>query len=774
MWRATYNGSLSESQCYKPSGTYGVGVDSTDNVTAATVITGGSGYTSAPTCAIAGPTNNQPYKSPTGSTLWAGGTQATCTATVSSSSTTAVWTIKMSDPPFTDWVSGVSGFTVGGTTYTFFTSLTGVTTPNAVLMVSSSSNSTQETDAAKNLEAAINDNSSQCVTAPCFANITAANTYAIATESTSTVTLTAKTAGYAGNFNAVWENGFLLGPELVTITNTTKGQGPNYVSGITVGTGVNAGSGYQPETPITLTGVGSGAIAIANTSISTGAQSYQPSYGAAPGYDMATGLGSPNAYNLVFASAWIKPQTITFTTNAPSSAAYNSQFTVAATASSGLTVAFTSSGSCTNSGATYTMTSGAGSCSVIANQAGDGAYAAAPTVTQTVSATPAPQTITFTTNAPSSAAYNSHFTVAATSGSGLTVAFTSSGSCTNSVATYTVTSGSGSCSVIANQSGNTNYSAAPTVTQTVNATPASQSISFTLSSTGTYGGSVPLTATATSGLPVTYHVVSGPGSITNNSPVVVEGGRPEIGCSNVVKGVRPNGVGCGYTLSFTGTGQVVVEADQTGNGNYGAATAVQQTVNVGQAPLTVNVNPASFTYGGTLPTFTGNLVTLVNGDTVGTTITVTYSTTVLANANAGTYSGAITATVTGSSAGNYVTPTVNPGTLTITPATLTATCAGGSFTQGGTVPAFAITITGIVLPVSNPGPAVVHPDRPTGITSSCGLAPGLSNESTPGNYPTGIVPTVAGIPLTNYTVVNVDGDLTINPAAPARLPGRNK
>lgn len=37
------------------------------------------------------------------------------------------------------------------------------------------------------------------------------------------------------------------------------------------------------------------------------------------------------------------PQTITFTTNAPPSAAYGSSFTVAATASSGLPVVFTSS-----------------------------------------------------------------------------------------------------------------------------------------------------------------------------------------------------------------------------------------------------------------------------------------------------------------------------------------------------------------------------------------------------------------------------------------------
>lgn len=91
----------------------------------------------------------------------------------------------------------------------------------------------------------------------------------------------------------------------------------------------------------------------------------------------------------VFVAATQLSQTITFTTNAPSSAAYVSSFSVAATASSGDTVAFTSSGSCSNSGATYTMTSGAGACSVIANQAGDSNYAPAPTVTQTTNAQPA-------------------------------------------------------------------------------------------------------------------------------------------------------------------------------------------------------------------------------------------------------------------------------------------------------------------------------------------------------------------------------------------------
>ncbi len=396
------NGSTEEAHCYKPAGTYGV--DSTDNVTQATIINGGTGYTSAPTCTIAGPSNAAPYKSPTGTTLWTGGTQATCTASVNSGTTNAVWTVKINAAPGSAttgvWPSGGASVTVGGTTYTFVTSLTGTPYSNAVLLVASGTTSAQETGTAKNLEAAINNTSSQCSASPCFANVTGANASATATESTSTVTLTAKTGGYAGNFSVSWGTGFEFGAGYIVITNTTLGQGPNYVSGIAI---TSAGSGYQPETPITLTGGGgSGAIAVANTSIGTAAQSYQPAWGAAPGYDLATGLGTPNAYNLVCSSAWgstcQQSQTITVTTAPPSSAVYGSTFPVAATASSGLTPAFTASGGCSvvdngNGSATYTMTSGVSSCSVIINQAGNGSYSAAPTVTDSVSATQAVLTV---------------------------------------------------------------------------------------------------------------------------------------------------------------------------------------------------------------------------------------------------------------------------------------------------------------------------------------------------------------------------------------------
>ena len=145
--------------CYQPSGTYGS--LSTQALNTVTVITKGSGYTSAPTCSLGAPSNLNKYKDPTGTiTLWGGGTQAMCSATVSGGKVTSI-------------------------------SLT------------------------------------------------------------------------------------------------------------------NDGQGYTGGTSCTLTGGGgSGATCSASPTISTAPSTWQPAYGATPGWDFATGIGSVNAYNLVFNKAW--------------------------------------------------------------------------------------------------------------------------------------------------------------------------------------------------------------------------------------------------------------------------------------------------------------------------------------------------------------------------------------------------------------------------------------------------------------------------------------
>jgi hypothetical protein len=151
--------------------------------------------------------------------------------------------------------------------------------------------------------------------------------------------------------------------------------------------------------------------------------------------------------------------------------------------------------------------------------------------------------------------------------------------------------------------------------------------------------------------------------------------------------------------------------------------------------------------GAALPTFTGTVSGLVNGDTLGTTVIVTYSTTATSNSPAGTYP--ITATVSGTSATSYFV-TVNAGTLTISPAgaqTLTVAAASATRAYGAANPAFTGTVTG----------------AQNGDTFTESFSTTATAASSVGSYP--IVPAASGANLGNYSVVIVDGALTVTPAA---------
>jgi hypothetical protein len=116
--------------------------------------------------------------------------------------------------------------------------------------------------------------------------------------------------------------------------------------------------------------------------------------------------------------------------------------------------------------------------------------------------------------------------------------------------------------------------------------------------------------------------------------------------------------------------------------------------------LTVTAANATMTAGAALPTLTGTVTGLANGDTLGTTIDVAYSTTATTTSAVGSYP--IVPSVTGTNLGNYTVTIVN-GALTVTAAattttvtapasaaygagvTLTATVASTAGTPGGTV-----------------------------------------------------------------------------------------
>ena len=258
-------------------------------------------------------------------------------------------------------------------------------------------------------------------------------------------------------------------------------------------------------------------------------------------------------------------QSISFT--APASGTAPGSATLSATGGgSGNPVVFSvdpaSAKVCSVSGATVTYIA-AGNCVVDANQAGTGTYAAAPQVQQTITVSSRQklsQSISFT--APASGTAPGSATLSATGGgSGNPVVFSvdpaSAKVCSVSGATVTYIA-AGNCVVDANQAGTGTYAAAPQVQQTITVSSRqklSQSILFTAPASGTAPGSATLSATGGgSGNPVVFSVdpASGPGVCTVS----------------------------GATVTYTGAGNCVIDANQAGTGTYAAAPQVQQTITV--------------------------------------------------------------------------------------------------------------------------------------------------------------------------------------------------
>jgi DNA-binding beta-propeller fold protein YncE len=185
-------------------------------------------------------------------------------------------------------------------------------------------------------------------------------------------------------------------------------------------------------------------------------------------------------------------------------------------------------------------------------------------------------------------------------------------------------------------------------------TKAIQTINFAPpASPVTYGVSpITLSATATSGLPVTFSV-TGPASVS------------------------------GSTLKITGAGSVVVTASQAGDANYLAATAVSYTITVNQAVLTVTAVSLTINYGQTLPAYTATYSGFQNGDTIAVLSGAPSLTTIPAAPSAvGQYT--ITAALGTLSATNYSFIFVN-GTLTINAAVGTVTVTPASLNFGNVV-----------------------------------------------------------------------------------------
>jgi hypothetical protein len=253
-------------------------------------------------------------------------------------------------------------------------------------------------------------------------------------------------------------------------------------------------------------------------------------------------------------------QTISFTPLA--SVMIDQPVTLTAAAFSWLPVTYTSSTPdvCTVSGATVAATA-ADTCIIIASQPGDGQYTPATPVTESFAVQKITQTISFAP--PNGAEADQRVALSASTTSSLAVSFASDtpGVCTVSGSTAT-TIKAGTCAIIASQAGNDRYAAAEPVQKSFQVARILQTIDFPQPPDVAFGQLVTLTATASSGLPVSYS--------TSTRDVCTVSGR---------------------TVTTTAAGTCAITASQVGDARYAPARDVTPSFRVERAAQTITFTP---------------------------------------------------------------------------------------------------------------------------------------------------------------------------------------
>jgi hypothetical protein len=345
-------------------------------------------------------------------------------------------------------------------------------------------------------------------------------------------------------------------------------------------------------------------------------------------------------------------QSITF--NALSDVTYGAvhSITLDATASSGLPVSYAvTSGPGTINGSTLNITGG-GTITITASQGGgtrtvngtSTLYEAAQNQTQTLTVNPATITVTATATevycAPNTICQpmpqpsylpdpSGVFT--GTPGYGYPAAGTN-------VGTYSLPVSVGSLALVPAYQHDYTFAFVPGTITITGSTH--QSITFAPLATITYGATqtVALTATTTSGLPISYTLSGSAASLS------------------------------GSTLTILGAGTVTITANQPGNNIYIGAASKTQTLTINPAPLTVTAPSFTLTYGSPIaypaPVITG----FVGADTQASVISGSpiYTTTATTTSPIGTYTVTIAGLGSLTASANYILPeTFGTGTLTI-------------------------------------------------------------------------------------------------------------
>ncbi|WP_343745913.1 MBG domain-containing protein [Chitinophaga sp.] len=512
----------------------------------------------------------------------------------------------------------------------------------------------------------------------------------------------------------------------------------------------------------------------------------------APNYDFGFADGT-----LTIAKA---SQTITFPALANKTYG-DAPITLNASSSAGLPVSYTVSGPASINGNTLSIT-GAGTVTVTAEQAGDVNYDAATPVPQSFSVAKAQLTVKADDKSREYGQNNPPLTysyVGFVNGDDAAVIVGT----INVSTTANILSQPGSYPLIVNMgiSQPANYTVAA-ANGTLSITTAQQSITFPAISDKTYGDAAfALNATASSSLPVTYTVISGPATVSGN------------------------------TVTLTGSGDVTIAADQAGDGNYNPAAQVTQTFRVNKAVLTVTANNKTKAYKQPNPSLDYTITGFTGSDNA-SVVSGLAATSTLADINSptGTYpinvslgtlgaanydfrftAGTLTVTPTGqqidftaitnkqygdapfaltasSDAGLPIAfavtagpTTVNGNTLTITgtgTVTVTATQNGDANYNAATPVSQSFTITKAPLQVkaddkqrafgvTNPAltytiTGFVYNDNSSVVAGTPALSTTANTASTAGTYPVHI--TAGTLSAANYTFTLTDGTLTVGPA----------
>lgn len=266
-------------------------------------------------------------------------------------------------------------------------------------------------------------------------------------------------------------------------------------------------------------------------------------------------------------------QTITFGTISPKYLT-DAPFILNATASSRLPVSFNvKSGPATISGNIVTLT-GVGTAVIEASQVGNDVYNAAVVITRSIvvqAPKKADQTITFPNKI---GLTNDHasFTLMATASSGLPVSYRVISGPITILRNVVIAHGWGDAVIEAYQPGNEKFNSAVAVTRTFaaegnNSTTVvklNQTITFSPIETRYKKEQFTLSANASSGLPVTYRVISGPAVIV------------------------------GSKITLTDVGTVVVEASQAGSDRYNKAVSITQSIKVNNTSQKAGINNDNF------------------------------------------------------------------------------------------------------------------------------------------------------------------------------------